>query len=358
MKVLLLGGTGAMGKYLAEILLSLGYEVFITSRKKYINKKNLTYFQGNAHDALFLDIVIASNSYDVIVDFMVYTTEEFRQKSRILLEHCSQYIFLSSSRVYSGVITKINESTPRILDTCKNIKYLKTDEYALSKAREEDVLRRSNFSNWTIVRPYITYGTERLQLGILEKDYWIYQAIKNRTIVFSKDVAEKITTLTFGYDVARGIAALIGKEETYGETFHITSLESYKWLEIFELYIRILEEVLGHKIKYKIVEKSPNLKYKRDKWQVIYDRLYDRQFDVKKINNYIEVKSFMPTLKGLELCLRDFLKNPSWGNLDWREFAKNDRVSGEWTPLSEFPTWKIKIRYILARTLLPHIINF
>ena len=357
MKVLLLGGTGAMGRYLVEILLSLGFEVFITSRKKHYNERNLTYFQGDAHDALFLDLVISSNSYDVIVDFMVYTTEEFRQKCRLLLEHCNQYIFLSSSRVYSGVTTKIRESTPRILDTCQNEKYLMTDEYALSKAREEDILRTSNFLNWTIVRPYITYGTERLQLGILEKDYWIYQALKNRTIVFSKDIAEKITTLTFGYDVARGIASLMGKKDTYGETFHITSLESYKWSEIFDLYLRILEEELGHKIKYKIVEKSPNLKYKRDKWQVIYDRLYDRQFDANKISNYIDVQSFMPTLKGLEMCLRDFLGNPTWGNLDWREFAKNDRISGEWTPLSEFSTWKIKIRYILARTLVPYIIN-
>ena len=40
------------------------------------------------------------------------------------------------------------------------------------------------------------------QLGVLEKELWLYRALNGRTIVFSKDIAEKSTTLTYGYDVA------------------------------------------------------------------------------------------------------------------------------------------------------------
>ena len=40
---------------------------------------------------------------------------------------------------------------------------------ALQKAREENLLLKSDSRNWTIIRPYITYYDERLQLGVFEK---------------------------------------------------------------------------------------------------------------------------------------------------------------------------------------------
>lgn len=52
---------------------------------------------------------------------------------------------------------------------CRDEDYIKTDEYALQKARQENILLGSKYKNWTIIRPYITYNKERLQLGVLEK---------------------------------------------------------------------------------------------------------------------------------------------------------------------------------------------
>ena len=87
--------------------------------------------------------------------------------------------------------------------------YLKTDEYALSKARQEKILEESGYLNWTIIRPYITYSKERLQLGIYEKEDWLYRVLNGKTIIFSKDIEKYKTTLTYGYDVANIIADLI-----------------------------------------------------------------------------------------------------------------------------------------------------
>lgn len=50
---------------------------------------------------------------------------------------------MSSSRVYADSQTPITENSPRLLDVYKEEEYLKTDEYALSKARQEDILHRS-----------------------------------------------------------------------------------------------------------------------------------------------------------------------------------------------------------------------
>ena len=49
----------------------------ITSRRKFDNKSNICYIQGNAHDLEFISNLLDLCKYDCIVDFMVYGTLEF-----------------------------------------------------------------------------------------------------------------------------------------------------------------------------------------------------------------------------------------------------------------------------------------
>ncbi len=67
MRVLMLGGTGAMGRPLAKILASRGAEVVITSRSRSgSDKKGMEYRQGDAHDIGFLKRLL-KDFYDVII---------------------------------------------------------------------------------------------------------------------------------------------------------------------------------------------------------------------------------------------------------------------------------------------------
>ena len=55
-KILLLGGTGALGNYLSKELEGSEHEVFITSRSAHENYGNIRYIQGNAkQDEAFFD---------------------------------------------------------------------------------------------------------------------------------------------------------------------------------------------------------------------------------------------------------------------------------------------------------------
>src|SRR5574344_809898 len=110
MKILILGGTGAMGQYLVPMLVQNGNKVYVTSRKAKISNQNLIYLQGNAHENLFLDKIL-KNKYDVIIDFMVYNTEEFSKRIDKFLSSTSQYIFLSSSRVYANSEKTLTEES-------------------------------------------------------------------------------------------------------------------------------------------------------------------------------------------------------------------------------------------------------
>ena len=347
--VLLLGGTGAMGNHLVQILKEKDFEVFVSSRSDRKSHDYVTYIKGNAHDDVFLESLLSQRNWDVIVDFMIYSSAEFSNRVDKLLKSCKQYVFLSSSRVYADSSEPIKESSPRLLDVCKDEEYLKTDEYALSKAKEENILMASNLKNWTIIRPYITFSEIRLQLSPQEKELWLYRCLHGRSIVFSEDLYERYTTLTYGYDVAKGIAAIIGQENALGEAFHITVSDSYKWKDIFAVYKKVIKRETGIEPKL-VLTKQWERHQGGGYYQIKYDRLFDRRFDNSKIAKFVDVSEFKPTLKALDECITHFIHNQKFKDINWWSEAYKDRITGEWTPLKELPTIKQKIKYMLVRS--------
>lgn len=353
--ILLLGGTGAMGVHLASLLSqNPDNKIYVTSRTKQGGSGNIVYIKGNAHNEDFIIPLLEQQRWFAIVDFLIYTTEQFRLKVDRFLASTEQYVFLSSSRVYDQSDTLIKESSNRLLDSCHDASYLETDEYALTKARQENLLIQSGKSNWTIIRPYITFSEIRLQLGVLEKESWLYRALHGRTIVFSKDILDKRTTLTYGFDVARGIASIIGNSKAYGEPFHITIEESYTWGEILNVYLDVLEKHLGKRPKVLILDKYPYQHPERPFYQLIYDRYFNRSFDNSKICEFIDVNTFTPTLEGLRKCLESFLLTENFRNISWRNEAGRDKLTGEYTQYSEMPNLKTKIKYFIQRNILPN----
>jgi len=130
-RILLLGGTGAMGRSLGDILVKQGNRVFVTTRSvRSSNSPSLSYIHGNAHDEAFLKEIL-QNQWDAIVDFMIYSTVEFAVRVPILLDATKQYVFLSSARVYADSVAPITEDSPRLLDVSSDEEYLECDEYAL-----------------------------------------------------------------------------------------------------------------------------------------------------------------------------------------------------------------------------------
>lgn len=351
MRILVLGGTGAMGVHLVRFLAEQGNEVYVTSRSRSGIKNAVNYIQGNAHNQEFLNSLL-SQGWDAIVDFMVYSTPAFQQRYSQFLEATKHYIFISTSRVYANSDEPIKESSPLLLDVVEDKDYLKTDEYALTKARQEDLLFASSRKNWTIIRPYITYDDERLQLGVLEKEDWLYRALHGRSIITAKGIQTKRTTLTAGQDVARAICALIGNEAALGEAFHITTNQSISWQEVSDVYLRVLTQQ-GFKVSLVEQNLEEFFSWRQGKYQVIYDRLFNRVFNNEKIDRFIDTSKFIAPQSGLESCLLNFINSKSYSfkAINWQEEALKDRVSRESASLSEISGIKQKIKYQLFKSL-------
>lgn len=350
MRVLVLGGTGAMGEPLVRMLGERGDEVYVTSRRKRDDKENVHYIQGDAHDLSFIKQELGKN-YDAIVDFLIYRSEAFRERAEFYLNSTGQYMFLSSARVYAESKEPITENSPRLLDVCKDEDYLKTDEYALAKARSENVLFESVYKNWTIIRPYITYNTKRLQLGGLELETWLTAALYGGLLVLPKDVGIHQTTMTHGDDVARAMVALIGNSNAQGETFHITGIDHMKWRDVAGIYREVLEERTRHRVEIYETESSGDLSVVMgNTTQIKYDRAYDRVFDNTKLLGACgKALGFTTMDDGLKQCLSEYLNlpiNQRSNTYNPRFYVWLDKSTGRKCSSRYFKRSKDKLKYL------------
>ena len=118
-----------------------------------------------------------------------------------LLKSTSQYICLSSCAVIADGDLPLTEESPRFLDvngrtTGRNI------PYHISKALIEDILLHSEYKNWTIVRPHITYNDTHLIWGEFCEEEFILRSVLGKKIIVPKDMMSCKTSLTYGGDVS------------------------------------------------------------------------------------------------------------------------------------------------------------
>lgn len=347
MNILILGGTGSIGQALTELLKNSAWNVYVTTRTQREDAENIRFLQGNAHDEKFLVECVTQKYWNVIVDFMAYSTQEFSKKVNLFLENTDQYFYLSSSRVYAASDEPLTEESPRLLDVCTDEEYLTTDEYALAKARQENILLATNKKNWTIIRPYKTYNSNRIQLGMYEKEEWLYRLMIGKTLVFPSELKKRKTTLTYASDVAVAIKNLIGNELAYGETFHITTTESLTWEEVFKEYTSILSECTGKQFHIKYVDDIEMFYDVWNPYQIKYDCNIDRCFDNSKINSATNSKlQYTIFTEGANRCLKKFIAAPEWRNINWKLNFWMDNITGEKTRIWDANGLKEKARYV------------
>ncbi len=303
MRVLVLGGTGAMGVHVTRLLADAGNEVVVTSRRERTSKDGVSYVKGDAKDRPFLDGLLAER-WGAVIDFMVWSTAEFRERVDALLGSTDQYVFLSSYRVYadSPVIT---EGSPRLLDVCDDPEYLATDEYALRKARCEDMLFASGMTNWTVVRPAITYDgvSGRLQLGAYESEEWLWRAAHGIPVPMPSKMLCRQATMSYGGDVAEMISLLVGNPSALGEVFTVSGSDHITWREVAETYAEVLHfEITICSVDAFIAERGSG-------YQVNYDRMFDRVVDNSKVLQAtgIDAGSLMGMRDGLTRELNTFI---------------------------------------------------
>ena len=327
-KVLVLGATGAMGRYLVPELVLLGYEVTGVGLDESAPWQcGATYIKGNAHDKEFLESLL-KGKFDGIVNFMDYGWFNFSDYYRLFLENTNHYIFLSSCRVYDDKEQPIKETSPRLLDSSEDEELKTSHDYCIHKARDEDLLYSSPYKNWTIVRPATTFSTMRLQLVTLE--FWnsVVRTLMGKKVVLPIQAKDKPATLSWGGDVAKMIARILFKDEAKRDVYNVCSAEYHTWEEIAGYYHDLigLEAVWVDKEDYlKILSPEMSITVR---WQLEYARMFKRITDNSKILALtgLRQEDMMPLYDGLKYEIgnipKDFVPNDTEIGLRMDEYLK------------------------------------
>lgn len=326
-KVLVLGGTGAMGVYLVPKLVERGYAVDVLSLDDVTSDNPLlTYIKGDGMDVAYVGELL-KKGYDGIVDFMIYNGDKFEERYRMFLDNTDHYIYLSSYRIYANEEHPIKETSPRLLDASDDKAFLATDDYALYKARGEDVLLASEYKNWTAIRPAITYSKRRFQLVTLEAHHVVYRTLHGKKLVLPEAAKDVQATMSWAGDVAEMIARLLFNDRAYREIYSVCTAEHMTWGEVADIYAELigLEAVWIDTEEFLEVIATGSQNPDAFRYQLIYDRLFDRVMDNSKVLEATGMKQSDLT------TLYDGLKRELAGvNADSFKPFKNDAAVDEY----------------------------
>ena len=147
----------------------------------------------------------------------------------------------------------------------------------------------------------------------LEASNTVGRAFAGKAVVLPEPARNVQGTMSWAGDVARMIAGLLFNPRAFGETFTVSTSEHHSWGEIAEYY----REICGLRAVWADMEDYLRVKVSRpvslgDRWQLVYDRLYDRIVDNSKILDVAGIRQseLKPLYAGLEYeigrCPRDY----------------------------------------------------
>ena len=309
-KILVLGATGAMGQYLVPRLSACGARLTTVALGDMPQiPENVNHIKTtNAKEPGFLADLL-KEKFDAIVDFLIYPTGELIDYLPYLVQNTDHYIYLSSYRIYDNKEIPIKETSPRLLDAADDILLRNSDDYSIYKARGENVLHALPRKNWTIIRPAITYSLYRYQLVTQEAGATVHRAWTGKKVPLPASAKNVQATMSWAGDVAQMIAGLLFNEKALGEAFTVATSEHHSWGEIADYYKDICnlqavwvddEDYLGAMAKF--AGRGP-LRSNIIRYQLLYDRLFERVIDNSKILQTTGMKqeALMPLYKGLEM---------------------------------------------------------
>lgn len=304
-RVLLLGGTGAMGKHLAPLLAQQGHQVDVVYTfygECAVDAPNLHYIKADAKDSAVLGGLLSKN-YDAVYDFLIHPSNEIDYYLPKILENTGQFIYFSTYRIYANEEHPIRETSPRLWDKSPDPFLKLSDDYCIYKAKGEDLLHATKRLNYTIVRPSITYSLMRYQLVTLEAHDTVGRARLGKKALLPIQAKNVQGTMTWAGDSARMLAGLLFNEKALGQTYSITTAEHRSWGEIADYY----KDLVGLQVEW--VDKEYYLRaisndpyWLGPRRQLDYDRLYDRIMDNTKILEATGLKQqdFMTLYDGLK----------------------------------------------------------
>jgi len=242
-KLLILGGTGFVGRILTENLLKENYDVTLFNR----GKRNPDIFPGAKKitgDRLTDDIKkIANDNWDTVIDFSCMFPDNLDEITDMLKRKAGRYIFVSTASVYpmdDAEFWKLPVSEDAPILHCmpeqrKDEDVLST--YGNKKAECERVLLGKPWLDSVIFRPGLIYGrydpTDRFY-------YWLYK-VKTQDKILIPDNGKDKCTNSYSEDFAQLINCAIDADK-HNKVYNAVTQPAVSIKEYLDTASRLLDK--------------------------------------------------------------------------------------------------------------------
>lgn len=241
MKVLFIGGTGIISTASTRLAAERGIELTLLRRgQRAVDlPKEVRTITVDVKDEAEAAKAICDQSFDVVVDWIAFTTADVERDIRLFRGRTNQFIFISSASAYQRPVAHylITESTP-----LANPYWQYSRDKIACEERLMQAYRDEGFPV-TIVRPSLTYGETQIVLAVnsWQKSWTAVDRMRRGKKVIVPGDGSSLWVTTHNSDFAVGLVGLLGHRQAIGHAFHITSDEVMTW----DQFYRITAEVAG-----------------------------------------------------------------------------------------------------------------
>lgn len=242
MKILLIGGTGCMGKPLTKYLLEGGNDLTLLNRgnvkTQYSGDVQLIVCDRRNPDMLY-EKTRAAGRFDCVIDMLSFTIKDAESAIRAFRGHCGQYLFCSTVDVFQKEPLRypIHEESERYAS--------ESFPYAFEKLASERILEqnaRDGAFEMTIVRPAATYCEELwLPFADLGPPALSFSRLRRGKPIILHGDGTSIWIQTYADDVSRAIANAVLNKKAFGRSYNIMGDEYLSWRS----YWRIIAHAAG-----------------------------------------------------------------------------------------------------------------
>ncbi len=325
MRLLFIGGTGLISTACTELAVKQGHQVSLLNRgRRKAAPPGAETIVADARDKESVRSALGNRKFDSVVNWIAFEVPHVEQDIELFRGRTGQYVFISSATVYEKPPPRpvMTEDTPR------GNPYW---EYAQRKIECEDRLweefKRSTFPA-VIVRPSQTYGEGKLPLAVGgAQPYTVLERMKTGKPVIVPGNGTTLWTITHNTDFAKGFNGLLGRKETLGEAFHITSDEAPSWNEIYAEIGRAagVAPKLAHIPLDFLLERLPELS-----GTLLGDKAYSLVFDNSKLRKFVpDFEATVSPREGIRRVLEWYASDPARMTIDEKTHNQWDRIIDE-----------------------------
>jgi nucleoside-diphosphate-sugar epimerase len=331
MRLLFIGGTGVISSACSQLAVERGHDLYLLNRGQTTKRPvppGAQVLRGDIRDPDSARAALKDRVFDVVVDWIAFTTDHVEADLALFRGLTAQYIFISSASAYQTppAHVPITESTP--LD---NPVWLYSRNKIACEERLVRAYREEKFP-MTIVRPSHTYDKTRCPL---HGGYTIIDRMRKGQKVIVHGDGTSLWTMTHHRDFARGLVGLLGNIRAVGHTFHITSDEVLTWNQIYLLMARAAG------VEPKLVHVPSDLIAAYDKdWgdSLLGDKTHSMIFDNTKIKRLVpDFVAAIPFAQGAREIVAWFDADPANRTVDEGVNQTIDRILGAyeraWPPM-------------------------